>query len=156
MAAALEHGHTRYGGVKKMSPTYHTWVNMKRRCVKEDFDSYPDYGGRGITYDERWEDFAAFLSDMGERPEGTTLDRIDPDGNYTKENCRWATAREQLLNRRNTVMVTFKGKTVPLRDACLETGVPYATAWRRLKSGWDHTLALTTPPDQRRVRKDKR
>lgn len=80
--------------------TYKSWLKMRERCNSKTCRQYRWYGARGITYDPRWESFAVFRSDTGERPEGTTLDRKDPDGNYTKENCRWATSHEQHLTQR--------------------------------------------------------
>jgi hypothetical protein len=91
------HGHTR-GGLKH--PLYAAWAAMRQRCQNPAHHGYANYGGRGITVCERWRDFGAFLADMGERPEGLTLDRIDNDGNYEPGNCRWATALEQRHNQR--------------------------------------------------------
>jgi hypothetical protein len=87
----------------KGTPTYRSWVAMKNRCTNPRQDNYGRYGARGIAVCDRWlgeGGFDAFLYDMGERPEGTTLDRIDPDGNYEPANCRWATAEEQERNKR--------------------------------------------------------
>ncbi len=94
-----KHGHNQTG---KRSPTYISWDNMIGRCNRPSQLRYKHYGGRGITYDVRWKSFANFLEDMGERPKGKTLDRIDVDGNYCKENCRWATNKEQNNNKQKT------------------------------------------------------
>jgi hypothetical protein len=95
---ARRHGHT----IGKPSRTYNSWTNMIARCTRPNTPWFHLYGGRGITVCDRWRNFDAFLQDMGERPEGRTLDRIDPDGNYEPDNCRWATPSEQNLNRRRS------------------------------------------------------
>lgn len=88
-----------YGRRNFLSPTYTTWEAMRSRCNNPNSDWYHRYGGRGIKVCERWNDFSSFLADMGERPKGKTLDRINPDGNYESSNCRWSTPKEQSNNR---------------------------------------------------------
>lgn len=85
---------------RKRSPSYLTWSGMIQRCNNPKHDKYPYYGGRGIKVCKRWREFRFFLKDMGERPDGLTLDRKDPNKNYCKENCKWATKSEQSRNRR--------------------------------------------------------
>ncbi len=82
------------------SLAYRSWENMKQRCLNPKHDSYHYYGARSIAVDPRWLSFDNFLADMGERPEGTSIDRIDPHGNYEPSNCRWADAKTQANNKR--------------------------------------------------------
>lgn len=108
---------------------------MKRRCTNPNSIEWSNYGARGITFDPAWKNFENFLADMGEAPEGLTLDRINTNGNYTKDNCRWATATEQARNKRNTVYVNFNGAKRKLIDVAGELGLKYATAWARVRAG---------------------
>lgn len=95
--ANVKHGFTKVGN---HHPLYRTWVQMRRRCNSPDHKSYKHYGARGIKVCERWQRFENFLADVGERPKGKTLDRIDNDGNYEPGNVRWATTKEQAANKR--------------------------------------------------------
>lgn len=83
----------------KLKTTYQSWSDMKKRCNNPAQKDYHNYGEKGITYEAAWENFENFLRDMGEKPLGLTLDRIDSTKNYSKDNCRWATRLEQARNK---------------------------------------------------------
>lgn len=93
------HGHSVRGNV---SPTYRSWLKMRERCLNPNADNFHNYGGRGIRVCSRWKRFVLFLADMGERPDGTTLDRKNVNGNYNRMNCVWSTKKEQRANRRDS------------------------------------------------------
>lgn len=123
--------------------TYNTWKQMRQRCTNPANTSWANYGGRGITVCGRWEEsFEAFLSDMGERPDGKSLERLDNDGPYSPENCKWATTAEQSINKRTTVLVTANGVTQSLLTWCEDLGLRYNTVYMRLRRGWSHEKAL--------------
>jgi hypothetical protein len=97
LASNTTHGHSARSG---NTPTYRSWKSMRLRCLNSGSTGYECWGGRGISIDPRWDKFENFLADMGERPKGRTLDRIDVNGNYEPDNCRWATHMEQRMNQR--------------------------------------------------------
>lgn len=128
------------------SGLYHTWWLMRRRCEHPAHKSYADYGGRGIKVCERWHDVRMFVEDMGPRPAGASLDRINNDGNYEPSNCRWATKSEQQLNKRNTAYLEVDGVTLPRSVWAKRTGISHSLITYRLKMGWSPRDAVTTPP----------
>lgn len=135
------HGATRGG---KRSRAHSSWHNMLQRCANPNNPKWADYGGRGITVCERWlNSFTNFLADMGEPPEGRTLDRIDNEGDYEPGNCRWATQRDQVRNRRTTRNLTFDGRTQSIAAWATELDLTYGTIRDRLRRGWSVDRALT-------------
>lgn len=123
---------------------------MKSRCLNPNFPKFPQYGGRGIKVCARWLKFEDFLADMGERPEGTTLHRLDNDGHYEPGNCEWATATRQARSKTTTKLVTFDGRTQSLADWADEIGISQFTLWNRLVTyGWSVEETLTLPVDWR-------
>jgi hypothetical protein len=135
----------------KSRPTYNSWNHAKERCYNPKDNAYPNYGGRGITMCDRWlNSFHAFLEDMGEKPEGLTLDRINNNGNYEPANCRWATQTEQANNRRSNVAV---GDYKTMTEAANTIGLSYSALKDRVNSGWEIEKILTTPsrPKTRKI-----
>ena len=122
-----------------------SWVAFRVRCNRKSLWNYERYGGAGITYDKKWDDFDLFLNDMGERPDGKTLDRIDPTKGYFKENCRWATPSEQQRNRKNCLKITYNGVTKTSAEWSLDLGLAKGTVWMRVvKLNWPIEKAVTT------------
>ena len=134
----LKHGHAQNG----LTPTYTTWASMVQRCTNRKSTSWFKYGGKGITVCKRWLTFENFLADMGERPNGMSIDRINPRGNYTAKNCRWATAKQQGGNQTKTRYITFRGKRQCLTAWAAELGITPSTLHRRLRF-WPVKVALT-------------
>ena len=134
---------TKHGGRK--TKLYGVWQGMLNRVNNPNNERYDSYGGRGIKVCERWRDFANFRSDMGgSYTPGLTLERIDNDGDYEPANCRWATWREQAANKRNSHIVSYRGKKVHLAGATQEMGENYGTIHSRINVyGWDAERALT-------------
>lgn len=114
------------------SQEYRTWASMKTRCLNKNEKCYKDYGGRGITVCKRWLKFENFYADMGIRPEGMTLDRIDNNKGYSKENCRWATVEDQAYNKRTTIYITVNGARVSFGDLSKLFSIEKHRLWLRL------------------------
>jgi hypothetical protein len=130
---SLRHGKRRIGS---KDPTYQTWDNMIQRCTNPNREEYPYYGGRGIAVCERWKTFANFLADMGERPDGTEIERERNEEGYLPGNCVWATRAGQMLNTRRTHIVIFDGEALPLVVLARRLGLPKEkTRWRH-RHGW--------------------
>lgn len=135
----FKHGRTKYN-----SPTYSTWISMRSRCAEDSTGCHwKSYGAKGIMVCEQWNSFENFLSDMGERPQGKTIDRINPNGNYEPSNCRWATPKQQIRNRSKVKTLTMGTETRPLMEWSEITGIKYTTINERLKHGWSVERSLS-------------
>ena len=125
---------------------YYIWAGAKQRCTNPRSTMYKHYGARGIVMCDRWlNSFDNFLADMGKRPEGKSLDRIDNNGPYSPENCQWSTNTEQKRNTRGNTMVSYKGKTQCASAWAEELSIPYKLFVDRLKVGWDIDKIISTP-----------
>lgn len=127
------------------SGTYRTWQGMVDRCRNARNPRFSSYGGRWITVCERWLKFEGFLADMGQRPQGKSIDRIDNGGNYESSNCRWATPTQQQRNMRGTTYATYRGLRQVLRDLCDAKGLSHEMVRTRIRRGWDVARAIETP-----------
>lgn len=126
--------------------TYSSWCSMRLRCSDLGGKNFKNYGSRGIIVCARWQDFPAFLTDMGERPNRHhTIDRIDVNGSYEPGNCQWATIKQQRRNARDTVFVERLGRKIKLSDLCEQEGKDYSIVHGRLRLGWYIETALSTP-----------
>lgn len=135
------------------TPTHTIWRSMLHRCRVLSDTNYPRYGARGIKVCERWLKLENFLADMGPKLPGLSIERIDNDGNYEPNNCRWATKREQANNRRTSRLLTALGKTQTIAMWSRETGITESSIYARVtRLGWSVDRALTEPlrRDQRR------
>lgn len=127
----------KHGGWKHYKSTYQCWQDMKQRCLNKRHRQYKNYGGRGIYICDSWlSGFENFFQDMGEKPPGMTLDRIDNDGPYFKANCRWATPAQQRVNTRACVHLEFNGQRMTVEEWGRHIGRHPTTVRSRLRAGW--------------------
>ncbi len=124
---------------------YRIWANAIYRCRTPTCPGYENYGGRGIRFCERWQDFENFLADMGPCPPKLTLDRIDNDGNYEPGNCRWASRKGQANNRRTSQWFTYKGEKRTASEWCERLKMNKASFWSRIRLGWSIDRIVETP-----------
>lgn len=124
------------------SSEYVSWKSMKLRCLNEKATGYSRYGGAGIGICDRWMSFENFYADMGVRPKGSTLDRIDNTKGYCPENCRWSTKKDQCNNRNNNVRLEYQGEVKTVAQWARSIGVKHSTLKNRLRLGWSVDRAL--------------
>jgi hypothetical protein len=151
----IQNGSVRVTHGLKHTLEYGAWTKMKSRCFNSHTKSFPRYGGRGITVCDRWLTFANFISDMGMRPTTQhTIERIDNNGNYCPENCRWATRSEQNVNQERNRKIEFNGKVLCLSEWAAVLGINHGTLVSRMdRNGWSVERAFTTPPRQMRFQR---
>lgn len=126
---------------------YHIWKSMKQRCNNPKCINYHNYGGKGITVCDEWDDFIQF-KDWAMKAgykDNLTIDRIESSGNYCPDNCRWVTYKIQNNNKNNNIMIEYNGEVHTISEWSNIIGIKMQTLWRRLKSGWSIEKALTTP-----------
>lgn len=139
-----KHGEAQVG---KKTRLYKIWVEIRRRCNNSKCERYKDYGGRGIKICDEWNDYSCFkdwVLSHGYTDE-LSIDRIDNDGNYEPDNCRWATDIEQANNKRNSRFITYNNQTHTLSEWSRIVGIKQSILWKRLNRGWDLDKALHTP-----------
>lgn len=128
------------------TPVYAVYKQMLQRCENPNSQAYENYGGRGIKVCDEWHTFEKFFADMGDRPKGFSIDRIDVNGNYCKENCRWVVSKVQNNNKRNNRHIEFNGETHTLGEWAEKLGVEWTILRNRIDYyNWSIEKALTTP-----------
>jgi hypothetical protein len=134
------------------TPTYYSWAQMVQRCTNPNNDRAKDYLDRGIKLYPPWRKFINFLNDMGERPPGTSIERKDNDGDYTPDNCKWGTPKEQSNNTRRNINITHDGKTMSVSQWARHLGIEVGTLHSRIRRHWEPGEALTKPVQYKQVR----
>ncbi len=132
------------------TPVYSVWQSMLSRCLNPRSQAYKDYGARGITVAPEWREFQRFFSDMGQ-PNGLTLERVQNNEGYSKDNCYWATMNAQQNNKRSNVILEFQERCMNVSQWAAELNMPRQLIYDRLKSAWSIECALTTPKRQKRT-----
>ena len=136
---ALRHGMSK-------TRTHRIWALMKGRCLNSTNPQYPYYGGRGISVCRRWRDsFDSFVEDMGECPPGLTIERINNNSGYCKENCRWASVKDQARNKRNNKLFTWRNRTMCLAEWAEWAGLSYSCLLYRVSGGVPFETAISSP-----------
>ena len=146
-------------GALETHPLYKTWKSMLMRCNNPNVRGYKHYGGRGIKVCDRWSGdlgFENFVNDMGERPDGTTLDRVDVNGHYEPSNCRWATAEQQMNNRTDNSCITLNGESITCTQLCKKYGFYYTYVAHQLRQGIDINVIITRQLRDKSIRQGKR
>lgn len=141
---------------KSRTVEYRAWVHMRERCSNPNTQHFDRYGGRGISVCERWDSFENFYADMGPRPQGMSIERIDVNGNYCPENCKWATKVEQMSNTRRSRLFTFYGKTLTLSAWARISQVDKGVILCRLKKGMPEREAVWAQPTARHSRRGRK
>lgn len=145
-SCGVAHNATRHGhAAGTQSPTYNSWASMLQRCTNPRATKWPSYGGQGVTVCARWHEFANFLADMGERPAGKTLDRIDNAAGYEPKNCRWATNKQQQQNLRANKLVDYEGRQYVLSALADLLQIDKATLAYRIRQEWPPSLWGISP-----------
>lgn len=125
------------------TPEYNSWRAMKDRCYCKSHSEYKRYGARGIEVCDSWKNsFEKFFQDMGPKPTGFSLERIDYDKGYSPSNCKWASSNEQANNKRINLKINFEGNVFTLAELAKEKNIPYARLYKRIKSGWSIEKAI--------------
>jgi hypothetical protein len=138
------------------SALYNVWNSARDRTLNPNNQNFANYGGRGIFMCLSWrQSFVCFLYDMGPRPRGATLERIDNNGPYSPENCEWATRKKQNRNRRDNVLIEYKGELKSVAEWSEQLGVNPFALYHRLQSGWTHEDTIGKPIRKLKPRRKK-
>lgn len=151
-AEIAEQTHTIHGGSRKSGRNrlYIIWSSMRERCFNPNHQAYSNYGGRGITICNEWEDFAEFRrwaisNGYDESQTSQTIDRVDVNQSYCPQNCRWISRSEQANNKRNNRYITYRGESRTIAEWSELFGIPYSLLYKRIVTrGWDAVRAIET------------